>query len=99
MMNRQKTIADVARLLPDRTQGDIAEIYDLICEVWQSELCQPEGIISITNVGRISIESQQMKAGGTVKQLTTQDRLTRIYGRFKPTKSLRRLYKGKDTDG
>ena len=99
MMNRQKTIADVARLLPDRTQGDIAEIYDLICELWQNELCQPDGEISITGVGRISIERQQMKAGGTVKQLTTQGRLTRIYGRFKPTKSLKRVYKGKDTDG
>lgn len=98
MMNRQKTIADVARLLPDRTQGDIAEIYDLICEVWQSELSQPDGVISITNIGRISIESQQMKVGGTVKHLTTQDRLTRIYGRFKPTKSLKCLYKRRDTN-
>ena len=99
MMNRNKTIADVARLLPDRTQGDIAEIYDLICDLWQNELCQAGGAIYIPNVGRLFIESQQMKAGGTVKEFTSQDRLTRIYGRFKPTKSLKRLYKGKDIYG
>ena len=99
MMNRNKTIADVARLLPDRTQGDIAEIYDLICELWQCELAQPNGCIHISQIGRLTIESQQMKAAGTVKKLTTQDRLTRIYGRFRPTKSLKRLYKGKDIYG
>ena len=99
MMNRQKTIADVARLLPDRTQGDIAESYDLICELWQSELALPEGSVYITDVGKLSIQSQQMKAGGTVKEFTSQDRLTRIYGRFKPTVSLKRLYKGKGTHG
>lgn len=99
MMNRHKTIAHVARLLPDRTQGDIAEIYDLICELWRTELVRPDGCIHITDVGKLSIESQQMKVGGTVSQLTSQDWLTRIYGRFKPTRSLKRLYKGKDTHG
>jgi nucleoid DNA-binding protein len=99
MMNRRKTITHVARLLPDRTQGDIAEIYDLICELWQTELVQPDGCIHITDVGKLSIESQQMKAGGTVKNLTSQDTLVRIYGRFKPTRALKQLYKGKDTHG
>ena len=99
MMNRQQTIAAVARLLPDRTQGDIAEIYDLICELWQGELAQPDGTVYITDVGRLSIERQQVRAGGTVKALITQDTLTRIYGRFKPTKSMKRLYKGDTTHG
>lgn len=99
MMNRQKTVAHIARLLPDRTQGDIAEIYDLICELWRTELTQPDGCIHITDVGRLSIESQVMKVGGTVKNLTSQATLVRIYGRFKPTRPLKLLYKGKGANG
>jgi nucleoid DNA-binding protein len=84
-MYHRDVIARIARRLPHRTQRDVAEVVELLIEVWSEELVKGEGII-VPDIGRLSIEVQDMKAGGA---LGKHGRLRRIYGRFRPTGNLK----------
>jgi nucleoid DNA-binding protein len=78
-------IVKIARQLPHRTQRDVAEVVEVLIEIWSEELATGGSII-VPDIGRLSIEVQDMKAGGA---LDKYGRLRRIYGRFRPTESLR----------
>jgi nucleoid DNA-binding protein len=84
-MIHREVIAEVARRLPHRTQRDVAEVVEVLTEVWMKELMEGRSII-VPDIGRLSIEVQDMKAGGT---LNRYGRLRRIYGRFRPTEALK----------
>jgi nucleoid DNA-binding protein len=84
-MYHRDVIARIARRLPHRTQRDVAEVIEVLTEVWSKELVKGEEII-VPNIGRLSIEVQDMKAGGA---LDKYGRLRRVYGRFRPTESLK----------
>jgi nucleoid DNA-binding protein len=79
-MSYREIIAEVARRLPHYTQCDIAEVVEILTEIWARELHDQQTII-IPNIGRLRIEIQDMKAGGIMGQ---HQRLARIYGRFRP---------------
>ena len=57
----------------------------MLTEVWLAELVKGKSII-VPDIGRLSIEVQDMKAGGLLAQ---HGRLRRVYGRFRPTESLK----------
>jgi nucleoid DNA-binding protein len=78
-------IAKIARRLPHRTQRDVAEVVEILTEVWSEELLNGKEII-VPDVGRLSIEVQNMQAGGA---LGKHGRLRRVYGRFRPTPNLK----------
>lgn len=84
-MYHRDVIARIARRLPHRTQRDVAEVIEVLTEVWSKELVKGEEII-VPDIGRLSIEVQDMKAGGA---LDKYGRLRRVYGRFRPTESLK----------
>lgn len=84
-MIHREVIAEVARRLPHRTQRDVAEVVEVLTEVWFAELANGRSII-VPDIGRLSIEVQDMKAGGTLNQ---HGRLRRVYGRFRPTENLK----------
>jgi nucleoid DNA-binding protein len=84
-MYHREVIADVARRLPSLTQRDVAEVVEVLTEVWLKELVARRSII-VPDIGRLSIEVQDMRAGGALNQ---QGRLRRVYGRFRPTESLK----------
>ena len=84
-MYHREVIAEVARRLPHRTQRDVAEVVEVLTEVWLKELIEGRSII-VSNIGRLGIEVQDMKAGGLLSQ---HGRLRRVYGRFRPTESLK----------
>lgn len=84
-MYHREVIAEVARRLPHRTQRDVAEVVEVLSEVWLKELIAGRNII-VPDIGRLSIEVQDMKAGGLLAQ---HGRLRRVYGRFRPTESLK----------
>jgi nucleoid DNA-binding protein len=84
-MYHRDVIAKIARRLPHRTQRDVAEVVEVLTEVWSEELVKGEEII-VPDIGRLSIEVQDMKAGGALSQ---HGRLRRVYGRFRPTESLK----------
>ena len=84
-MVHREVIAEVARRLPHRTQRDVAEVVEVLTEVWSVELVNGRSII-VPDIGRLSIEVQDMKAGGLLAQ---HGRLRRVYGRFRPTEQLK----------
>jgi nucleoid DNA-binding protein len=84
-MYHRDVIARIARRLPHRTQRDVAEVVEVLIEVWSEELVKGEVII-VPDLGRLSIEVQDMKAGGA---LDKHGRLRRVYGRFRPTENLK----------
>lgn len=84
-MVHRNVIAKIARRLPHRTQRDVEEVVEVLIEVWSEELVTGR-IIIVPDIGRLSIEVQDMKAGGA---LDKHGRLRRIYGRFRPTANLK----------
>lgn len=84
-MYHRDVIAKIARRLPSRTQRDVAEVVEILTEVWSEELLKG-GEVIVPDVGRLSIEVQDMQAGGA---LGKHGRLRRVYGRFRPTPNLK----------
>jgi len=78
-------IAKIARRLPHRTQRDVAEVVEILTEVWSEELMKGKEII-VPEIGRLSIEVQNIKAGGALEK---HGWLRRVYGRFRPTPALK----------
>lgn len=85
-MYHREVIAAIARRLPHRTRRDVAEIIELLTEIWSEELIT-SGEIVIPDIGRLYVEVQDMKAGGA---LARHGRLRRVYGRFRLTLDLKR---------
>ena len=85
-MYHRNVIAKIARRLPHRTQRDVAEVVEILTEVWSEELLKREEII-VPEIGRLRIEVQEMQAGGV---LGKHGRLRRIYGRFRPTPNMKK---------
>ncbi len=84
-MYHRAVIAEVARRLPHCTRRDLAEIVELLMEVWSQELASG-GEVIVPGIGRLSIEIQEMRAGGV---LSHHGHLRRVYGRFRPTQNLK----------
>ena len=84
-MYHRDVIAKIARRLPHRTQRDVAEMVEILIEVWSEELLTGSEVI-VPDIGRLSIEVQDMQAGGA---LNKYERLRRVYGRFRPTPALK----------
>ncbi len=84
-MIHREIVAEVARRLPHRTQRDVMEVIEVLTEVWSAELASGQNII-VPDIGRLSIEVQDMKAGGALHQ---HGRLRRVYGRFRPIETLK----------
>ena len=85
-MYHRDVIAYIARRLPHQTRRDVAEVLDVLSEVWASELVKGESV-TIPDLGQLSIEVQDMKAGGAMQ---SYGRLRRLYGRFRLTPELKR---------
>ena len=84
-MYHRNVIAKIARRLPHQTQRDVAEVVEVLTEVWSEELVNG-GEIIVPDIGRLRIEVQAIKVGGALIQ---HGQLRRIYGRFRPTPSLK----------
>ncbi|GAB4523398.1 MAG: hypothetical protein OHK0046_37030 [Anaerolineae bacterium] len=84
-MYHRDVIAEIARRLPHQTRREVNEVIEILIEVWLAELVKGEEII-VPEIGRLSIEVQAMTAGGA---LTEHGRLRRVYGRFRPTPTLK----------
>lgn len=85
-MYHRDVIAKIARRLPHRTQRNVAEVVEILTEVWSEELLKGNEVI-VPEIGRLSIEVQDMQAGGA---LGKYGRLRRIYGRFRPTPNMKK---------
>lgn len=88
-MFHKEVVAHIARRLPHRTRRDVREVIDLLIELWSDELTNGNEVL-LPNIGKLSIEVQDMQAGGA---LVEQGRLQRVYGRFRPTPALKKKIK------
>lgn len=95
-MNHQQLVTAIARRLPQRSKHDVAEVLEVLVEICTEQLSQPEQVIQIADLGRLSIDVHQLRVGGAVrKTLADQhgpehpDTLARIVGRFRPAPRLR----------
>ena len=85
-MYHRDVIAKIARRLPHRTQRGVAEVVEILTEVWKEELMNGKEII-VPDIGQLSVEVQDMRAGGA---LGKYGRLRRVYGRFRPTPTMKK---------
>ena len=84
-MYHRDVIAEVARRLPHQTRRDVSEVIEVLTKVWFEELTNCIDVV-LPDIGRLSIEVQNMTAGGA---LAAHGRLRRVYGRFRPTPALK----------
>ena len=84
-MYHRDVIAAVARRLPHQTQSEVSEVIEVLAEIWLQELAKG-GEVMLPDIGRLRIKVQNMAAGGA---LASHGRLRRVYGRFRPTPSLK----------
>ncbi len=94
-MNYQQSIDAVARRLYRFSRRDVAEIMEVLVEVWREELLRPEGNVHIRGLGNLYVRRQQIEASGLAKQLMEQTGqpsgvVIRSYFRFRPTRTLKR---------
>jgi len=92
-MCHRQLVSAVARRFPDLTQRQIADVLDVLVEVWRAELAQSGGEVIIRDFGKLTIEVQHMRNAGAVRAHmggSAPDRLIRLYFRFRPTPGLRR---------
>ena len=88
-MIHKEVIAHIARRLPHQQQRDVREVVELLMQVWADELIQGQEVI-LPTIGKLSIEVQDMQAGGALGQ---HGNLIRVYGRFRPIPSFKRKIK------
>jgi nucleoid DNA-binding protein len=91
-MNHRQVIREVAGRFPDLTQRQIAEVLEVLVEVWSAAMAQSDDVV-IRDFGRLTVEVQRMKTSGAVRvQMggNAPERLTRLYFRFYPVGCLRR---------
>jgi len=91
-LNHRQLLSAVARRFPDLTQRQIADVLDVLVEVWRAELAQPGGEIIIRDFGKLTVEVQHMRSAGIIRAhmgSAAPDHLTRLYFRFRPTPGLR----------
>ena len=92
-MYHKDVIAAVARRLPHRTRREVAEVVEVLTEVWSDHLVHG-GEVILPDIGRLSIQVQVMQAGGA---LAPYGKLRRIYGRFRPAPSTKERMKHGET--
>jgi len=105
-MSYRKTIAEIARRLPHRSQREVAEVLDVLRDLWLADLVQPCKTVALFDLGTLSIEVQELQTAGAVRQ-TLQDKwgdeypdlIQRIYGRFRPSTVLRRALEDGHQEG
>jgi hypothetical protein len=96
-MSYRKTSAEIARRLPHRSQREVAEVLDVLRDLWLADLVQPCKTVTLFDLGTLSIDVQEIQTAGAVRQTlqgklgdSYPDRIQRIYGRFRPSAVLRR---------
>lgn len=90
-MHHDETVAAVARKLYRFSKKDVAEVLDVLSEIWQEELLKPDAVIHIKGLGRLRVDEQQIATSVAVKRLlyakgkSAPKTLKRYYFRFYPT--------------
>lgn len=94
-MNHQQMIREIALRLPHLKRRDVAEVLEVMAELWLAKLAHPGATITVADLGKVLVEVQDMRSAGEVQRRMQAQRgsaaktLKRIYVRFRPTAKLR----------
>jgi nucleoid DNA-binding protein len=86
-MNHRQTVTAISKRLPRLKRRDVAEVLEVMTELWLEELAQPGQTVTVADLGKLAVEVQSFRSGGAVGQRTVK----RVYVRFRPTGRLRRV--------
>jgi len=86
-MNHRQTIAEISKRLPRLKRRDVAEVLEVMAELWLEELAQPGQTVTVADLGKLAVEVQSFRSGGAVGRRTVK----RVYVRFRPTEKFRRF--------
>jgi len=84
-MNHRQTVTEISKRLPRLKRRDVAEVLEVMAELWLEELAQPGQIVTVADLGKLQVEVQSFRSGGAVGQRTVK----RVYVRFRPTGKFR----------
>ena len=86
-MNHRQTVAEISKRLPRLKRRDVAEVLEIMTELWLEELAQPGQTITVADLGKLLVEVQTFRSGGAVGRRTVK----RVYVRFRPTGRFRQV--------
>lgn len=97
-MNHRQTVTQISKRLPRLKRRDVAEVLEVMTELWLEELAQPGQTVTVSDLGKLAVEVQTFHSGGAVGRRTVK----RVYVRFRPTGKFRQVvldaYTKKGTD-
>ncbi len=104
-MNHSKTVREISKRLPRLKRRDIAEVLEVMTELWCKTLLQPGQTVTIGNLGKLMIDVQDVKIGGAIRQQLQQKHgsaaprtLKRVYVRFRPSAGFREVIQAAHTE-
>jgi nucleoid DNA-binding protein len=86
-MNHRQTIAEISKRLPRLKRRDVAEVLEVMAELWLKELAQPGQTVTVADLGKLAVEVQSFRSGGAVGRRNVK----RVYVRFRPTERFRQV--------
>ncbi len=84
-MNHRQTVTEISKRLPRLKRRDVAEVLEVMADLWLETLAQPGQTVTVAELGKIMVEVQTVRSGGAVGRRT----LKRVYVRFRPTGKFR----------
>ncbi len=95
-MNHRETVSAIHQRLPHLKRREVAEVLEVLAELWLEALAQPGGIVIVADLGKLSAEVQSLRSAGAIRQRleathgkAAPQMLKRVYVRFRPTAKLR----------
>jgi nucleoid DNA-binding protein len=94
-MHHDETIAAVARRLYRFSRRDVAEVLEVLVEVWQEALLQSDTAIHIKGLGKLRVDEQEIATPQSVKELLAAQykevpmTIKRYYFRFSPSNAFK----------
>ncbi|MCB9451482.1 MAG: hypothetical protein H6672_08580 [Anaerolineaceae bacterium] len=95
-MNHRQTVAKISKRLPRLKRRDVAEVLEVMAELWLTELAQPGHTVTVAGLGKLVVEVQTLRSAGAVRRRLQQihgtyapETFQRIYVRFRPTTKFR----------
>jgi hypothetical protein len=86
-MNHRQTVTEISKRLPRLKRRDVAEVLEVMAELWLEELAQSGQTVTVADLGKLLVEVQTVSSGGAVGRRTVK----RVYVRFRPTGRFRQF--------
>lgn len=86
-MNHRQTVTEISKRLPRLKRRDVAEVLEVLAELWLEALAQPGQTVTVADLGKLLVEVQSFRSGGAVGRRTVK----RLYVRFRPTGKFRQV--------